>query len=451
MSRYYEQMTKLLGTRIVDVNAVITLLEQPSFFADLFKSKSRDEQVNILWGLFYKLKEKISDSESLKIAYQRLIQGIFAHYANDTLSLQRITEVLVFELQNDEYSEMVYLEWIKLLGLSESILSIQYPQDQDKIANGAFCVVYQGEIPSEQGNVKGAFKLPLDKDKKQHEQVEEQSLIFYEVAVLQKLQESPYIIRLKNMFKIKDVPGVYGSITTYAAKGTLHNVLYPNNKALSTLTPADKITVAFQVASGLEYMHQQGYFHRDVKPSNIVLNENNQAMLIDFGTAIAKGVEDNKKEDCVATIAYAPFEELLKQRKDFQKYGMKVAAEWYSDVLLGFTEKSDVYSLGMVIWELASAKGHPFNGFQLTLQSTNKPNEPKKTEIKKVVGDAITMLIFLYMQPNNNRPDPTPLGELHPALTSLITRAWRLRPQERPSMDEMVKKLGEMKNVNCQV
>ncbi len=67
--------------------------------------------------------------------------------------------------------------------------------------------------------------------------------------------------------------------------------------------------ILFDVMSGLEAMHTAGFVHRDVKPSNIYLRANGQALLIDFGAARqALGVQTQTVTSLVSP-GYAPFEQ----------------------------------------------------------------------------------------------------------------------------------------------
>jgi serine/threonine protein kinase/WD40 repeat protein len=89
--------------------------------------------------------------------------------------------------------------------------------------------------------------------------------------------------------------------------------------------------IGLQVAEALEYAHQQGTLHRDVKPSNILLDVHGVAWVTDFG--LAKAAEDDdltRTGDLVGTVRYmAP--ERFRGRGD---------------------GRSDVYGLGLVLYEL---------------------------------------------------------------------------------------------------
>jgi serine/threonine protein kinase len=92
------------------------------------------------------------------------------------------------------------------------------------------------------------------------------------------------------------------------------------------------ISIALDIAYGLEYVHSQGVIHRDVKPENILFDEECCAKVVDFGVAF-EDVYCNTLEDDPGTYRWmAP--EMCKRKP--------------------YCRKVDVYSFGLVLWELVS-------------------------------------------------------------------------------------------------
>ena len=98
-----------------------------------------------------------------------------------------------------------------------------------------------------------------------------------------------------------------------------------------------------QTASALEYMHSHKMLHLDLKPKNIMLNTNNDAVLIDFG--LSKQYSENGEPESSTSIGlgtpgYAPIEQNTQNEKDF-------------------SPTIDVYSLGATLYKMLSGKTPP--------------------------------------------------------------------------------------------
>jgi WD40 repeat protein len=99
--------------------------------------------------------------------------------------------------------------------------------------------------------------------------------------------------------------------------------------------------VLSQVASTLAYAHRQGVVHRDVKPANILLDEEGNAYLSDFGIAARLADSENAGRPLTSSPAYVPPEELAGQP---------------------LTPRSDIYGLGLVTFELLTGQRPPMDG-----------------------------------------------------------------------------------------
>jgi serine/threonine-protein kinase len=95
--------------------------------------------------------------------------------------------------------------------------------------------------------------------------------------------------------------------------------------------PADKaVEVAAQIASGLAAAHDRGVLHRDLKPANVMIDERGQARITDFGLAAAAGTVESRDIRSGTPGYMAP-------------------EQWAGEEV---TERSDIYSLGLVLYEL---------------------------------------------------------------------------------------------------
>ena len=101
--------------------------------------------------------------------------------------------------------------------------------------------------------------------------------------------------------------------------------------------------VILQVARAIQYLSSQGVVHRDIKPDNVLLTEDNQVRLIDLGFAVSSGHTENADggETTVGTVAYISPEQ----------------ARGQGDVDV----RSDIYSLGATLYQLVIGD-LPFSG-----------------------------------------------------------------------------------------
>ena len=115
-----------------------------------------------------------------------------------------------------------------------------------------------------------------------------------------------------------------------------------------------------QIASGLSAAHKAGIIHRDVKPHNILVNEDGVAKIADFGIAKAVSVNtivENTEETIIGSVHY---------------FSPEQARGGYVD------ERSDLYSLGIVMYEMLTGDV-PFDGenpVSIALMHINDPIVP---------------------------------------------------------------------------
>jgi serine/threonine protein kinase/tetratricopeptide (TPR) repeat protein len=101
-----------------------------------------------------------------------------------------------------------------------------------------------------------------------------------------------------------------------------------------------RIDLLLQTLQALAYLHRRGIIHRDLKPANVMVDESNQAKVLDFGVSVARetGSTDDNQE-IAGTLAYIAPEVLQGKRA---------------------REASDLYAIGIIAYELLTGK-HPYD------------------------------------------------------------------------------------------
>lgn len=132
-------------------------------------------------------------------------------------------------------------------------------------------------------------------------------------------------------------PPVYCIITEYMSQGTLR--MYLNKKEPYSLSVETILRLALDISRGMEYLHSQGVIHRDLKSNNLLLNDEMRVKVADFGTSCLETQCREAKGNMGTYRWMAP--EMIKEKP--------------------YTRKVDVYSFGIVLWELTTAL-LPFQG-----------------------------------------------------------------------------------------
>ena len=165
--------------------------------------------------------------------------------------------------------------------------------------------------------------------------------------VLRFFKEAKFIGRLShpNIVTVYDVGRDHGTI--YIAMEYLQG--QPFNEVIRSgrLSIEKIIDIALQIANALGYAHEKGIVHRDIKPSNIILTDEGNVKLTDFG--IARAEDSNAAQQTQAgVILGTPFymspEQVMGKRAD---------------------GRSDLFSLGVILYELIVGR-KPFKGDHFT-------------------------------------------------------------------------------------
>ncbi|CAL5384703.1 unnamed protein product [Camellia sinensis] len=288
-------------------------------------------------------------------------------------------------------------ELIKIF-TSEELKQATNNYDESRIAGrGGFGIVYKGILPE---NKIVAIKKSQMVDESQIEQ------FINEVVVLSQINHRN-VVKLLGCCLETQVPLlVYEFITN----GTLFEHIHNQSKA-SNISWENRLRIAAETAGVLSYLHSAAsipIIHRDVKSTNILLDDNYTAKVSDFGASRLVPLDQNQLATVVqGTFGYLDPEYMLTSQ---------------------LTEKSDVYSFGVVLVELITGK---------KALSFNRPEEERNLAMYFITcmnNDCLNQIIDEHMVIEGNTEE---LKEV----ANLAKRCLRVKGEERPYMKEVAMEL----------
>ncbi|KAH7295220.1 hypothetical protein KP509_27G037600 [Ceratopteris richardii] len=231
-----------------------------------------------------------------------------------------------------------------------------------------------------------------------------------EVEALSKAQHKN-LVPLQGFFQIgQDKLLIY----TFMENGSLDYWLHERSDGGALLVWPMRLQIARAAAAGLAYLHQicnPHIVHRDIKSSNILLDENFEAHLADFGLArLMMSTQTHVTTELVGTLGYIPPE-----------YGEKSNA----------TPKGDVYSFGVVLLELLTGK-RPVDVSQ-TKESSNLVAWIQKSKNK-------TDLCEIFDAVLRNKGDEQQMQQVLNVACLCINHD----PSKRPSIKDVVSLLDQV-------
>ncbi|XP_044170110.1 tyrosine kinase receptor Cad96Ca-like [Acropora millepora] len=265
------------------------------------------------------------------------------------------------------------------------------------IGNGAFGQVAQGtakNLPLEKGTTTVAVKML-----KESAQDIERKDLFSELEVMKKLKPHPHVIKLLGCVTITDpvlviieyVP--YGDLLGYLRKSRGLNDNYfkdPDIKPQTSLSSLRLILMSWQIADGMSYLSSKKIIHRDLAARNVLVGEGEKCKVTDFGMARNVQLESvyERKTTGRIPVKWTAYEALTRGR---------------------YTTKSDVWSFGVVLYEIFTIGGQPY----------------PRTNARKLVE----LLASGYRMPK-----PSHVAE---TLYLIMLNCWQEDPGDRPSFEQL--------------
>ncbi|KAJ7326706.1 hypothetical protein JRQ81_016465 [Phrynocephalus forsythii] len=176
----------------------------------------------------------------------------------------------------------------------------------------------------------------------------------------------------------------------------------PEDPYKNALSLEDLICYSFQVARGMEFLASRKCIHRDLAARNILLAENNVVKICDFGLArdIYKDPDYVRKGDARLPLKW-------------------MAPETIFDRV--YTIQSDVWSFGVLLWEIFSLGASPYPGVKIDEEFCRRLKEGTR------------------MRP----PDYTT-----PEMYQTMLDCWHGEPKQRPTFSDLVEHLGNLLQAN---
>ena len=216
----------------------------------------------------------------------------------------------------------------------------------------------------------------------------------------------PHIVRVLDFGVDSTTPFL---VIDYAPNGTLRKQ-HPVGVALPLSTIVGYVN---QIASALQYAHDQKVIHRDIKPENMLLGRRNEVLVSDFGIALvvsSRSYSTQSKQDLVGTVAYMAPEQIQAQA----------------------VVSSDQYALGIVVYEWLCGT-RPFQGSfaEVAVKQTLAPIPPLREKLPTISTD-IEAVVMKALDKNPHarfasvRDFAIALGEAYrrsPASTIALTNA----------------------------
>jgi serine/threonine protein kinase len=166
---------------------------------------------------------------------------------------------------------------------------------------------------------------------------------------------------------------------------TLQDWLRRLNQEKRLMPLDDAIRIAATTAEALEFAHQQGLIHRDVKPANVMINVRGEPILMDFGIAkIVGGTQHTATGAVLGTARYMSPEQVKGERVD---------------------ARTDLYALGVMLFEMLGGRA-PYQS-----------------------DSVMTMMMMHVQDPIPNVLDLRP--DVPPHVVAVLNRALAKRPEER--------------------
>ncbi|VTJ54951.1 Hypothetical predicted protein [Marmota monax] len=307
-------------------------------------------------------------------------------------------ELVVRYRARKSYSRRTTEATLNSLGISEELKEKlrDVMVDRHKVAlgktlgEGEFGAVMEGQLNQDDSILKVAVKTMKIAICTRSELED-----FLSEAVCMKEFDHPNVMRLIGVcFQGSEREGFPAPVVIlpFMKHGDLHSFLLYSRLGDQPVFLPTQMLVKFMadIASGMEYLSTKRFIHRDLAARNCMLNENMSVCVADFG--LSKKIYNG----------------------DYYRQGRiaKMPVKWIAIESLAdrvYTSKSDVWSFGVTMWEIATRGQTPYPGVE-------------------------NSEIYDYLRQGNRLKQPVDCLD---GLYALMSRCWELNPRDRPSFTEL--------------
>ncbi|KAB2064435.1 hypothetical protein ES319_A09G018800v1 [Gossypium barbadense] len=294
------------------------------------------------------------------------------------------------------------VEKIKLFTSKEMKKATDSYNENRILGQGGQGTVYKGMLID--GSIVAIKKSKMVEGKKFDERKVEQFI--NEVIILSQINHRN-VVKLLGCCLEAEVPLL---VYEFIPNGTLYDLIHNQNEELP-LTWEMRLRIAIEIANALFYLHSAAsapIYHRDIKSSNILLDDKYRAKVSDFGTSRSVALEQTHLTTRVqGTFGYMDPEYFRSSQ---------------------FTEKSDVYSFGVVLIELLTGQ-KPISAEQ---------SEPVRSLVSYFLHSMQENSLFNILDPMLEKDGP----EQEIIVVALLAkRCLNLNGKKRPTMKQVAMEL----------
>ncbi|OMO80028.1 hypothetical protein CCACVL1_13213 [Corchorus capsularis] len=250
---------------------------------------------------------------------------------------------------------------------------------ENKVASGSYGDLYKGTYCSQEVAIKVLKPERINNDL--------QKEFAQEVFIMRKVRHKNVVQFIGACTKAPSLC----IVTEFMSGGSVYDYLH---KQKGVFKLPSLLKVAIDISKGMNYLHQNNIIHRDLKAANLLMDENEVVKVADFGVARVKA------QSGVMTAETGTYRWMAPEVIEHKPYD----------------HKADVFSFGIVLWELLTGKLPydyltPLQAAVGVVQKGLRPTIPKNT---------------------------------NPKLADLLVRCWQQDPTQRPDFSEIIEILQQI-------